>query len=175
MDRTAATSVRAIAPADAPEDIAVNSGGEIFVGTKTGQILRIRPGTAGAEPFAEVGGRPLGLAFDARDHLIVANHGVGLQSVSPAGAVTVLADSAAGKPIRSANDLAIGRDGAVYLSDSTAKYNSSTMGDRTSFSLFDFLEGRAHGRVIRYDPATRIATELLSGLYFPNGIVVTPD
>ncbi|MEU6712260.1 SMP-30/gluconolactonase/LRE family protein [Nonomuraea sp. NPDC046802] len=175
VNDAAAATVRSLATTDAPEDVAVNATGEIFVGTKAGTILRVHPESGTGEVFAKVGGRPLGLAFDAHGNLIVANHGLGLQSVSPAGAVTVLADSAAGKPIRSANDLAIGRDGAIYLSDSTAKYNSSTMGDRSSFSLFDFLEGRPQGRVLRYDPASRTATELLSGLYFPNGLIVTSD
>ncbi|GAA5064624.1 sugar lactone lactonase YvrE [Thermocatellispora tengchongensis] len=174
-DTAAASRIRTLAAVEGPEDVAVSASGEVFAGDRNGKIVRLRPGAAAPEVFADVGGRPLGLAFDGDGDLLVANHGVGLQSVSPSGAVTLLASSAAGRPILSANDLVVGADGAVYLSDSTWKHNSTTMGPLNSFAVYDFLEGRPHGRVIRYDPGTRTASELASGLYFPNGMVLAPD
>ena len=125
--------------------------------------------------FATVGGRPLGMAVDSDGRLIVTNHGIGLQAVSPAGEVTLLTDSAGGEPIRFANDVVIADDGAVYFSDSNARFNNASLPGLPSHSLYDFLEGRPRGRLLRYDPVTRSTTVLLSGLYFPNGIVVTAD
>jgi sugar lactone lactonase YvrE len=160
---------------DGPEDLAVDEAGRVYTGDRTGRILRVEPERDTVEVFAHVGGRPLGLAFDADRNLIVANHGVGLQSVSPTGDVTLLTSAANGKPIRFANDLAIARDGMIYLSDSNAIYNRSRLGEQPSFSAYDFLDGRPLGRLLRYDPVTRATTELRSRLYFPNGIVVTSD
>lgn len=158
-----------------PEDIAVDDAGRVYTGTRDGTIFRIVPETGATERFADVGGRPLGLLFDPAGRLVVANHGVGLQAVSPDGNVSLLTDSAAGRPIRAANDLAIDVRGRIYLTDSNARYNSSSLGDQASYSLYDFLEGRPRGRLLRYDPSTGSTEQLLDGLYFPNGIVLDPD
>lgn len=157
-----------------PEDVVVDNEGRVYVGTQNGQIIRIL--TSGeAEVFAQVDGRPLGLELTPEGDLLVANHGVGLQRVSPRGEVEVLATEANGRPIFSANDVARASDGTIYLSDSSPKYNSTTLPGLASYSLYDFLEGRASGRVIRYDPRTREATEVISDLYFPNGIMLCED
>lgn len=158
-----------------PEDIAVDGSQRVYTGTRDGLIMRTEPGRDRAEVFAKVGGRPLGLAFDHHGRLLVANHGVGLQSVSPSGNVTLLADRANGEPILAANDLVIDSAGIVYFSDSNSKYNSATLGGLPSYSLYDFLEGRPLGRLLKYDPQSRRTTELLTDLYFPNGVVLTGD
>ncbi|WP_170990955.1 SMP-30/gluconolactonase/LRE family protein [Herbidospora galbida] len=170
---TPAAGVSSLAALPGPEDVAVDSAGRIHTGLLDGRIVRLRPG-GWPEPFAEVGGRPLGLVFDARGHLLVANHGVGLQSVAPDGTVTLLTDTAGGEPIRFANDLAVAADGTVYFSDSNSRLNNSTL-DGSAFSVYDFLEGRPRGRLLRYDPAAKTTTVLAEGLYFPNGVVVTDD
>nr|WP_169806302.1 SMP-30/gluconolactonase/LRE family protein [Herbidospora sakaeratensis] len=170
---TPAAGVASLGTLPGPEDLAVDASGWIYTGLLDGRVVRLRPGGR-PEPFAEVGGRPLGLAFDARGHLLVANHGVGLQSVAPDGAVTLLTDQAGGEPIRFANDLAVAADGTVYFSDSNSRLNNSTL-PGSAFSVYDFLEGRPRGRLLRYDPSTRTTTVLAGDLYFPNGIVVTDD
>lgn len=157
-----------------PEDLVIDDRGGVLTGTQAGTIVWIDP-SGETEIFADVGGRPLGLAFDDEGGLLVANHGLGLQRVTPDGEVSLLAEEAAGTPILSANDVAVGRDGTIYLSDSSPKYNSTTVPGLTSYSLYDFLEGRPTGRVISYDPRTGVATELITGLYFPNGILLAED
>jgi sugar lactone lactonase YvrE len=125
--------------------------------------------------FADVTGRPLGLAFDADGNLLVANHGVGLQSVSPDGTVRVLATEAAGHSIRFANDLVIASDGTVWFTDSSARYHTASLGDVPSYLIPDLVDGRASGRLLRYQPGAGEAEEVLDGLYFPNGIALTAD
>lgn len=160
---------------DGPEDIALGRDGLLYASTRAGTIVRADPETGAVMPFAEVGGRPLGLRFGADGELYVANQGIGLQAVSPNGAVRLIADAADGEPIHSANDLDIGPDGTVYLTDSNRIYTPQALGERTSYSLYDFLDGRALGRVIAVDPVSGRARVLADGLHFPNGIVLSAD
>lgn len=158
-----------------PEDIAIDTEGRLYTGARDGFIWRLTPDGA-AERFAEVGGRPLGLSFLPDGRLIVANHGRGLQQVTPDGTVSVLAAEAGGRPILFANDLDISSGGIVYVSDSSWRYNTTTLGDASSSYLFpDMIDGRASGRVIAYDIAAGEARVILDGLYFPNGIALSAD
>ncbi|MBE1875466.1 SMP-30/gluconolactonase/LRE family protein [Myceligenerans pegani] len=162
-------------PIHGPEDIAMDDDGMLYTGDRSGTIWRVDPADGSAEIFARVGGRPLGLAFAPDGRLVVANHGLGLQAVDPAGRVEVLADTAGGAPILFANDLDVGPDGVVYLSDSSHRYNTTTLGDVPSYLLPDLLDGRAAGRLLSHDLRTGVTTVLLDGLYFPNGVAVTAD
>lgn len=158
-----------------PEDIAFDGQGRLYTGTRDGYIWRLTP-DGEAERFAEVGGRPLGLTFLPDGRLIVANHGRGLQQVTPDGVVSVLAAEAGGRPILFANDLDISKDGIVYFSDSSWRYNTTTLGSEFSSYLFpDMIDGRASGRVLAHNIATGETGVVLEGLHFPNGIALTAD
>lgn len=158
-----------------PEDIAIDAQGRLYTGTRDGFIWRLTPDGA-TERFAEVGGRPLGLAFLPDGRLIVANHGRGLQQVTPDGAVSVLTAVAGERPILFANDLDVSSAGIVYVSDSSWRYNTTTLGDASPSYLFpDMIDGRGSGRVIAYDLASGEARVILDGLYFPNGIALSAD
>lgn len=156
-----------------PEDMAVDANKTVYISSGDGKIRRIKDGRQPVETFATVGGRPLGIAFDAQQNLIVANQGIGLQAVSPDGSVRLLTNTANDKRINFANDLAIADNGMIYFSDSNTKYNPSTLGDQDHFSIYDFLEGKPRGRLLQYNPSTGETSELLNGLYFPNGIAVS--
>ncbi len=84
-------------PGAGPEDVAVDSEGNVFTGTEDGTILRVDP-TGSVTPIAEVLGRPLGIELYG-DDLLVCNAGLGLQRVSRAGAVEVVVDSVAGSDL----------------------------------------------------------------------------
>lgn len=178
IDPTVSAPVQAVAATDelfGPEDIAIDSSGNLYTGDREGTVWRTTPGGETTE-FADVGGRPLGMMFGPDGSLLIANHGKGLQSVGPDGSVTVLAHGADGEPILFANDLDISADGMVYLNDSSARYNTSTIGDAApSYLLPDFVDGRAAGRVITYDLASGQTSVLLDSLYFPNGVALTED
>ena len=112
------------------------------------------------------GGRPLGIATAPNGDLIVADAVKGLLSVSPDGRISMLPTDVAGKPVHFADDLDIARDGTIYFSDASDKFGIDGY-------VYDMLEGRPHGRLLRYDPATKTTTVLLSDLYFANGVALS--
>jgi sugar lactone lactonase YvrE len=150
-----------------PEDVAVDSEGRIYAGTQDGRIIRVLA-DGSVETFAETGGRPLGLHFDAAGNLIIADAYKGLLSLSPAGEIVVLTTAAAGLPFGFTDDLDIGADGTVYFSDASSKFNQS------EYKL-DLLEMRPHGRLLAYYPRSGETRVLLDGLYFANGVALSSD
>jgi len=62
-----------------PEAVALNANGDVYATTHEGWIVRWRAGQVTPERWVELGGRPLGIAFDANGDLWVANAYVGLQ------------------------------------------------------------------------------------------------
>ncbi len=152
-----------------PEDVTRGADGFFYTGLQDGRIVRFNPDDGdGVETFVHTGGRPLGLQFDTRGHLMVADAFKGLLSVAPDGAVTVLADRIDGKPMRFVNDLDIAGDGTVWFSD------ASQRNDQHHF-VMDFWECRPTGRLISYDPSSGQTTVRLTHLRFANGVAVGPN
>ena len=149
-----------------PEDVAVDGQGRVYGGTNDGRIQRLRP-DGSVEDFALTGGRPLGLRFDPAGNLIVCDAVKGLLAVDPQGRVSTLVTEASGVPVRFADGVDVATDGNIYFSDASTRYGVED-------SLYDLLEARPHGRLIRYDPAARTAAVLLTGLYFANGVALSP-
>ncbi|WKW11427.1 SMP-30/gluconolactonase/LRE family protein [Pseudogemmatithrix spongiicola] len=157
-----------------PESIAVDDSGRMYFATASGWIVRTDSLGGAAERWANTGGRPLGMAFDASGTLWVADALRGLLSVSPSGAVLVMATTAEGIPIRYADDLDVAPDGRVYLTDaSTAFYPPQY--DALQASILEVLEHRGTGRVIEYEPSNGRTSVIAAGLVFPNGLAVTHD
>jgi sugar lactone lactonase YvrE len=154
-----------------PEDVAFDEQGRLYTGTEDGIVWRASVDAEGRpesfSPFAALDSRPLGLAFDECGNLIVAAGSGGIVGVSPEGLVRTLADRVDGTLIEFADELAVARDGTVYVTDATTKYSSAWP--------YDFLEGRPYGRVIAYEPATGDTRVVLGQLYFANGVVVAED
>ncbi|MEM8933362.1 MAG: SMP-30/gluconolactonase/LRE family protein [Acidobacteriota bacterium] len=150
------------------EDVAVDARGRIYGGLVDGRIIRLDAAGGGLETFAETGGRPLGLHFDAAGNLVVADAAKGLLRVDPDGAVEVLTTESDGLPFRFTDDLDIASDGRIYFSDASSRFDHHHY-------LFDLLEARPHGRLLRYDPASGITETLLDGLYFANGIALSQN
>ncbi|KAE8658403.1 Protein STRICTOSIDINE SYNTHASE-LIKE 13 [Hibiscus syriacus] len=82
---------------------------------------------------------------------------------SGGGLATPLATHVAGKPILFANDLDIHKNGSIFFTDTSRKYNRV-------YHFFILLEGETTGRILRYDPPTKTTHVVLDGLAFPNGI-----
>ena len=158
-----------------PEDIALDAQGRIYAATHEGNIVRISADGAHAEIWVETGGRPLGIDFDAKGHLIVADSFQGLLSISPAGKITKLTTEADGIPIRYADDVDVAADGKIYFSDASTKFGAKESGGTYEGSLLDLIEHGGHGRLLVYDPATGETKTLLDGLNFANGVAVTHD
>jgi sugar lactone lactonase YvrE len=146
----------------------VDAGGD---GARAANGDSASAGSGGPAPelVADTGGRPLGIEVDPRDgSLIVCDAERGLLRVTGDGTVTVLTDRAAGKPIRFCDNAAVTRDGTVYFTDSSDRYGISNW-------RLDLLEHRPNGRLLRYDPASGHTDVVADGLYFPNGVTLTPD
>jgi coenzyme PQQ biosynthesis protein B len=158
----------AVGEVHGPEDIAVAADGRMFVGTHDGKIAVVSPDGSEATTLVETGGRPLGLAWDAGGNLLVADAMAGLLSVSPAGEITTLSTASDGVPYRFTDDVDVASDGRIYFSDASDTYGYG-------HHLEDTLEGRPHGRLLRYDPRTGATETLLDGLYFANGVAVAAD
>ncbi|KAJ4968704.1 hypothetical protein NE237_015405 [Protea cynaroides] len=115
-------------------------------------------------------GRPLGLRFHRETgNLYIADAYYGIMVVGPEGGIaTPLATHVEGKPILFANDLDIHRNGSIFFTDTSKRYNRL-------HHFFILLEGEATGRLLRYDPPTRTTHVVLDGLAFPNGVQLSTD
>ncbi|KAK8709530.1 hypothetical protein V6N13_060545 [Hibiscus sabdariffa] len=115
-------------------------------------------------------GRPLGLRFNKDNgDLYIADAYYGLLVVGPSGGLaTPLATHVEGKQILFANDLDIHKNGSIFFTDTSRKYNRV-------YHFFILLEGETTGRILRYDPPTKTTHVVLDGLAFPNGIQLSLD
>ncbi len=162
---------------DGPEDVILDRDGNLYCGTRNGRIMRLlAPDYTCVETYAKTGGRPLGLAFDAEDRLVVCVAGMGLYRIAGPDRIerltsqtqrswTSLEDD---RQIRMADDLDIAPDGRIYFTDATKRYEMETWG-------LDLLEGRPNGRLLCYDPARGTTQTVCDHLFFPNGVCVSHD
>lgn len=158
-----------------PEDIALDSQGRIYAATHEGHIVRVNADGSNPENWVDTKGRPLGIDFDAKGNLIVADAFRGLLSIAPDGTITELAIEADGVPIRYADDVDVAADGKIYFSDASTKFGAKEWGGTYEASLLDINEHGGHGRLLVYDPATGVTKTLLDGLNFANGVAVSHD
>ncbi|WP_111493856.1 SMP-30/gluconolactonase/LRE family protein [Marinobacter bohaiensis] len=153
---------------EGPEDVDVDSAGRVYGGTQDGRIVRVWP-DGRVETWARTGGRPLGMEFDRNGNLIVADAYKGLLSIDPpSGNIRTLSTEAEGLPFRFTDDVDIGPDGMIYFTDASSRFNQSQY-------RLDLLEMQPHGRLLRYNPATRKTDVLLRNLHFANGVAVSKD
>jgi sugar lactone lactonase YvrE len=160
---------------EGPEDVAGGPDGLIYASTADGVIIRLRPDGSRVLVFAETGGRPLGIEFDAAGDLFVANAYLGIQKVSPDGHVEVLVDTYDGQRIEYADDLAVAVDGRIYFSDASSKFSALKSGGSYEASLLDLLEHGGHGRIFEFDPASGKTSVIVDGLNFANGVAISED
>jgi ribose transport system permease protein len=162
---------------DGPEDVIFDRAGNLYCGTREGFIWRFSGRDLETqEVFTRTGGRPLGMAFDRDDNLIICIAGMGVYGVRPDRSVYKVTDETTrtfGKVIDDsrlvlADDLDIAPDGKIYFSEATLRYTAHTWAT-------DALEGRGNGRIIVYDPVTNRTKTLLRDQIFPNGVCVAHD
>jgi sugar lactone lactonase YvrE len=165
-DRLQAVETMVQYPGLRPEEVAFDDQGHVYAGTADGHILRLKLDGSAPALFADTGGRPNGMAFDRTGNLIVADAKKGLLSIASDGSVAVLATEANNRRIALANDLAIAIDGTIYFTDSQLNDDDGTL---------DFMDGRPLGRLLAYDPRTRITRLVLDDLYYANGVTLAPD
>lgn len=150
-----------------PEHADVDSQGRVYAGSVGGLVQRIYP-DGKVETFADTGGRPLGMDFDAQGNLIVCDSYKGLLSIDPDGKITVLATETDGIPYKFTDDVEVAADGMIYFSDASSKYGQLEY-------ILDMMEARPWGRLIRFDPGTGKTETLLRDLYFANGVALSQN
>lgn len=163
-----------IAPHTGPEDVLVDETGGLIFGTDSGDLVR-RTAAGDLLVLARLGGRPLGLTFDAEGAIIAATAGVGLLRVTLDGRMEVLTRRAAGKAILYANDVVATSDGTVYFTDSSTRFDPRKYGGTYPASQLEVLEHRASGRLLAYIPSTQETRVVLDELAFPNGLALGAD
>ena len=158
---------------EGPEDATLGQDGRIYVTTASGSIVRIQ--NRGISEFVNVGGRPLGIETDHDGSLVVANAVVGLQRIERDGSVTILLHEYGQQPLENANNLGIGPNGVIYFSQTSTKFTASGFGGSYEASLLDILEHGGNGNVYAFNPASGIATRLMTNLNYANGVAVSKD
>lgn len=162
---------------DGPEDVILDGDDNLYCGTRDGRLVRLAsPDYTHAETFAQIGGRPLGMALDREGRIVACVAGMGLVRVNQRREVELLTDQTQRSlfaiqddtTIRMADDLDIAPDGSIFFSDATKRYDIESWG-------LDMLEGRPNGRLLRYDPKTRKTRTVCDNLLFPNGVCLTHD
>jgi sugar lactone lactonase YvrE len=152
-----------------PEDVAIDADGKIYAGVEDGRIIQL--GADGTQPrtYSNTEGRPLGLVFDRDGNLIVADAIKGLLSINKRGEVKLLADRADdGVKFGCLNDLDVAADGTIYFTEASNKFPMTQ-------HVNDLLEHQPNGRLLAFDPKKGTARTLLKGLYFANGVAVSPN
>ena len=146
-----------------PEDIVLKNN-KIYVGYDSGVIM------SNDGIFSNTKGRPLGMAFDSEENLIIADAVRGLISIDRNGEVKTLSTKSDSDniPFKFVDDLDIANDGKIYFSDASSKYGYGS--DR-----LELFEHTPNGRLLVYDPATKETTTLLNDLYFANGVALSTD
>jgi ribose transport system permease protein len=162
---------------DGPEDVILDKDDNIYVGNRTGDIVRfLAPDYSRQEVFAHVGGRPLGMAFARDGSLLCCIGGMGLYRVTQNRSIEKLTDETSrswlsiidDSRLRLADDLDIAPDGRVFFSEATIRYEMHEW-------PVDCLESRGNGRIICFDPNTGSTRVVLKNLVFPNGICMMRD
>jgi len=158
-----------------PEAVVTDAAGILYAATHQGWIVRWLPGSDEAEKWVEVGGRPLGLDFDQQGDLWIANAYLGLMKVTPAGVLTTELSEVEGKRLSYPDDVVVANNGKIYFSDASTKFAARIWGGTLPASLLEILEHAKHGRIIEYDPVSKISRVVMKGLSFSNGVTTDPD
>lgn len=156
-----------------PEDLALGKDGNVYFALLSGDI-KFLDSTGQIQPWVNTGGRPLGIEFDQQGNLLVADAFKGLLSISPDGDITTLVDSVEGVAVNYADDVDIASNGMIYFSDASSKFHAKEYGTYGA-SLLDINEHGAHGRIIEYNPNTKISTVLVHDVNFANGVTLSHD
>jgi len=167
-NRLAHTDRLSLGDGRSPEDVAIDSGGRIYGGFDDGRIIQLQPDGTQPHIFANTQGRPLGLAFDPAGNLIVADAIKGLLAIDKSGTIKVVATEVDGAKFGCLNDLDVGVDGTIYFTEASRKFPMSQFAN-------DILEHQPNGRFLAYDPKTQKTRTIVDGIYFANGVAVSPD
>ncbi|MFQ6609222.1 MAG: SMP-30/gluconolactonase/LRE family protein [Fidelibacterota bacterium] len=148
-----------------PEDVMKDSNGNLFIANSDGTIIKYTS-EGDLIPFFRSTGRPLGMTMDSQGNLVVCHTNLGLITLTPDGEMDILVSN--GDQFHLIDDLTISADDVVYFTD------ASSLDELESF-YYDILLHHPLGCVWEYDLKTGKLSKLIEGLYFANGIQLSPD
>ena len=120
----------------------------------------------GIEVFLEPSSHSNGLTLDAEGRLLLARHWArSVGRLEDDGTVTDLASRYDGTRLNSPNDLTVHSDGSIYFTDPTWGWQSNQSDGRPELGFMG---------VYRIDPDGELHL-LADDLFYPNGIVFSPD
>jgi sugar lactone lactonase YvrE len=154
-------------PGNAPEDVVVDAGGNIWTGVDDGGIVRISP-DGKPTVVANTGGRPLGLALARDGRLLVCDSPRGLLAMDTgSGKFETLVDEVDGRRLKFCSNVIEMPDGTIFFTESTSAFTYAHY-------LGAIFEARPRGSLFRRDPDGTVLT-VVPGLYFANGVTPTAD
>ncbi|MEI6599012.1 MAG: SMP-30/gluconolactonase/LRE family protein [Comamonadaceae bacterium] len=160
---------------EGPEHIVLARDGKLYTTVASGNILRMNPDGSAQEVFANTGGRVLGFDFDASGNLIAADAVKGLLAISPDKKISILADKVDGEAILYADAVIVASTGKMYVSDASARFAPAKWGGTFEASILDILEQSSTGRILEYDPASKVTRVVAKGFSFANGVALSQD
>lgn len=155
-----------------PEDLAVMPDGVVYSAALGGMLYRIDGDTP--QPVVQIDGRPLGLDAGPDGQLYIADSFNGIFRWSQEDGLQPVATQIEGAPIVYANQLDVARDGTIYFSNSSDRFDPETMGGTRPTSVMTIWEQSQTGYVGRIDPDGTV-TMLARGFVFTNGVALSPE
>lgn len=157
----------------------ISPSGRIFVFDVNGWLLEVDETHNSSSRVLFAGGRTLGAVFATESLIYACDVAKGLISIDiSSNAITVLVTYAGGAPVLYCDDVDIDEEGVVYFTDAMKMapvHRANGLWTTMELSLIDFFRGVGDGRLIRYDPRTRVSDVLLDKVYFANGVAVSTE
>lgn len=155
-----------------PEDLAVLPGGAVYTTDLDGQLWRID----GEAPrlIEALGGRPLGLDEGPDGALYIADSFRGILRWDGVNSLEPLAELIDGATILYANQLDVARDGTIYFSNSTDRFDPRSMGGTKPTSVLTIWEQSDTGYVARLDADGHVE-KIADGFVYTNGVALSPE
>ncbi|XP_072170176.1 adipocyte plasma membrane-associated protein-like [Diadema setosum] len=136
------------------------------------QIVFLGEGECGTREAESRCGRPLGLRLAPDGNLLVMDAYKGIIQVNLTTGNSELIMSSklsfGGFPVRYGNDLTIAEDGTIYFTDCTQRWERKTY-------QYSIMEAQGTGRLLWFNPLTKLRGVALYNLFYPNGVQLSHD
>ncbi|WP_282120007.1 SMP-30/gluconolactonase/LRE family protein [Ruegeria atlantica] len=154
-----------------PEDIAIMPDGSVYTTSLSGALYRID----GEVPVKvdDLGGRPLGLTVGPDGVLYIADSFRGIMRWTGPGTLQSVVSEINGTPVIYANQLDVAKDGTIYFSNSSDRFDPETMGGTKPTSVLTIWEQSDTGYVARHAP-DGTTEKLAEGFVYTNGVALSP-
>lgn len=153
-----------------PEDLAVMPDGTVYTTDLAGKLYRIDGEVP--ELIEDLEGRPLGLKAGPDGALYIADSYRGILRWTGPGRLETLVSEVAGAPLIYANQLDIARDGTIYFSNSSDRFDPELLGGTKPTSVMTVWEQSNSGYVARRLPDGTVE-KIADGFVYTNGVALS--